>query len=90
MPYYNLLISAIHGTTFFRSGRKAFKLLVNNSKNVIAINSIGDFVLFLTKVLIIIIPIAIGYAMLRVEIFFSILFQFLIKILLFRIKTTLT
>ncbi|XP_064607451.1 choline transporter-like protein 1 [Liolophura sinensis] len=41
---------AIRGTNFCSSARKAFTTIVNNALRVAAINSIGDFVLFLGKI----------------------------------------
>ncbi|RZC36195.1 Choline transpo domain containing protein, partial [Asbolus verrucosus] len=35
--------TALHGQSFFRSGKRAAQLLIKNAANVIAINSVGDF-----------------------------------------------
>lgn len=43
-------IVAIEGTNFCRSAAKSFTVLVNNALRVAAINSVGDFVLFLGKI----------------------------------------
>ncbi|BET03140.1 Plasma-membrane choline transporter [Nesidiocoris tenuis] len=43
----------IYGTNFCESGQQAFKVLVNNALRVAAINTIGDFILFLTKVFVV-------------------------------------
>ncbi|XP_014474757.1 PREDICTED: choline transporter-like protein 1 [Dinoponera quadriceps] len=45
--------TAIYGCNFCTSGRKAFQALSSNVLRVAAINSVGDFVLFLGKVLVI-------------------------------------
>ncbi|ESO00101.1 hypothetical protein HELRODRAFT_192732 [Helobdella robusta] len=43
-------IIAIEGTSFCTSARKAFEIISSNALRVLAINSVGDFVLFLGKV----------------------------------------
>ena len=42
--------SAIYGYGFCKSAQKAFTLLANNALRVTAINFVGAFVLFLSKV----------------------------------------
>ncbi|GAB1600405.1 choline transporter-like protein 1 [Argonauta hians] len=55
-------VVAIKGTNFCTSARRAFNLLVNNALRVAAINSVGDFMLFLAKVCVMVITGAIGVA----------------------------
>lgn len=43
--------TAINSTSFCTSARDAFLILVENALRVAAINTVGDFVLFLGKVL---------------------------------------
>ncbi|CAH1398074.1 unnamed protein product [Nezara viridula] len=52
---------AIYGNNFCWSGEQAMKVLTNNSLRVFAINSVGDFVLFLSKVLVVSFTVLIGY-----------------------------
>ncbi|XP_045462807.1 choline transporter-like protein 1 [Harmonia axyridis] len=47
--------TAMHGQPFFKSGGRAVSLLVSNVENVIAINSLGDYVLIMAQILIIVI-----------------------------------
>ncbi|CAG7719422.1 unnamed protein product [Allacma fusca] len=56
---------AIYGYGFCKSARHAFQTLVNNALRVAAINSIGDVVLFLAKMVTVIITVLIGYQMLK-------------------------
>jgi len=51
---------AIYGESFCRSGQQAFKMLSNNALRVAAINSVGDFVLFLGKVFVVLTTVLIG------------------------------
>lgn len=44
------IIVALDGTSFIDSGKKAFRLLTENLIDVIALNNIGDFVLFLGRI----------------------------------------
>lgn len=48
------------GYNFCKSGQIAFQLLSMNALRVMAINSVGDFVLFLGKVFVIIATILVG------------------------------
>ncbi|XP_050517151.1 choline transporter-like protein 1 isoform X1 [Diabrotica virgifera virgifera] len=56
---------AIFGYPFCRAGQQAFKLLSSNVLRVAAINSVGDFVLFLGKVVVVIATVLIGIRMLE-------------------------
>ncbi|KAK8389681.1 hypothetical protein O3P69_008989 [Scylla paramamosain] len=58
---------AIYGYSFCKAAQKAFSLLVSNALRVAAINSVGAFVLILTKLSIVAITIAIGYVILRTK-----------------------
>uniref|UniRef100_A0A4P6D6X4 Choline transporter-like protein n=1 Tax=Rhodnius prolixus TaxID=13249 RepID=A0A4P6D6X4_RHOPR len=51
---------AIYGQSFCSSGQQAFKVLVNNALRVAAINTVGDFVLLMAKVLVVILTVFIG------------------------------
>lgn len=62
---------AIFGKNFCESGKQAFKLLVNNSLRVTVINSVGDFVLILTKILVVVATLLIGVHMLQVRLQFN-------------------
>lgn len=57
---------AIYGYSFCKAGKQAFKLLVSNAFRVGAINSIGDFVLFLGKVLVVVATVLTGVEILEV------------------------
>lgn len=48
--FFSFIFVAIHGYPFFNAGHIAFELLAKNAMRVFAINSVGDFVLFLGKV----------------------------------------
>ncbi|XP_031830541.2 choline transporter-like protein 1 isoform X2 [Nomia melanderi] len=52
--------TAIYGCNFCTGGRKAFHALSSNILRVAAINSVGDFVLFLGKVLVVTLTIVTG------------------------------
>ena len=58
---------AMYGYSFCKGGKQAFKLLVANVLRVTAINSVGDFVLFLGKVLVVAATVLIGAKMLQVR-----------------------
>ena len=58
---------AIYGYSFCKAARQAFKLLASNAIRVFAINSIGDFVLFLAKAAIIVSTIFIGIEFMKVK-----------------------
>lgn len=52
--------TAIYGCNFCRGGKKAFQALSSNILRVAAINSVGDFVLFLGKVLVVTLTVVSG------------------------------
>ncbi|XP_066901470.1 choline transporter-like protein 1 [Halyomorpha halys] len=52
---------AIYGNNFCWSGEQAVKILTNNALRVFAINSVGDFVLFLSKVLVVSFTVLVGF-----------------------------
>ncbi|XP_066299060.1 choline transporter-like protein 1 [Branchiostoma lanceolatum] len=49
LNYNAYTVIAIEGTSFCTAARRAFLALVSNALRVVAINSVGDFVLFLGK-----------------------------------------
>ncbi|KAK9502789.1 hypothetical protein O3M35_011495 [Rhynocoris fuscipes] len=51
---------AIYGQNFCTSGQQAFKVLVNNALRVTAINTVGDFVLVMAKVLVVLVTVFFG------------------------------
>lgn len=61
------IIVAKDGTPFFDSGRKAVDLLTNNLINVIALNTVAHFVLFLGKALVLTIVGVVTYELLVVS-----------------------
>jgi solute carrier family 44 (choline transporter-like protein), member 1 len=48
--YNAYTIIAIEGNSFCTSAQKAFSIIVENSLRVATINSVGDFMLFLSKI----------------------------------------
>ncbi|XP_056632057.1 choline transporter-like protein 1 [Diorhabda sublineata] len=56
---------AIFGLPFCKAGQQAYKLLTANILRVAAINSVGDFVLFLGKVVVVIATVLIGIKILQ-------------------------
>lgn len=64
----NILILAIHGSSFCEGGKQAFKILSANALRVAAINSVGDFVLFLGKIIVIVATIVVGIELIQVGI----------------------
>lgn len=67
----------MYGHSFCVAGRQAFKLLVNNALRVTVINSVGDFVLLLAKVLVVASTVLIGIEMLKVINISLIVFHFI-------------
>jgi hypothetical protein len=62
------IIISMDGTSFCVAGRRAFRILSTNSLRVIAINSIGDFVLFLGKVFVVVATVLIAIELIQVKI----------------------
>ena len=65
------VFAAMYGHNFCRAGEQAFKMLASNALRVAAINSVGDFVLWLGKALVVIATILIGVEMLQVNSVYS-------------------
>ncbi|XP_019868006.1 choline transporter-like protein 1 [Aethina tumida] len=55
------IITALHGEGFWKSGKRASKLIAQNIINIVAINSVGDFVLGMAQLLIILLTWAFAY-----------------------------
>lgn len=62
-----VMSTAIYGENFCKSGQQAFRMLANNALRVAAINSVGDFVLFLGKVFVVLTTVLIGTKMFEVS-----------------------
>lgn len=61
------IIVAMDGTALIPSGRKAFNLLAKNLIDVIALNKVGDFVLFLARIFIVAISAFLCYELVNVS-----------------------
>jgi solute carrier family 44 (choline transporter-like protein), member 1 len=59
------IVIAKDGTPLIQSGKKAFHLLKAHSKDVIALNFAGDFVMFIAKVFVVAITGFVGYEVLK-------------------------
>lgn len=59
--------AAIRGSPFFAASKIAFTRLTANKLRVIAINSIGDFVLFLGKIAVVGLTIFVGVHLLKTK-----------------------
>ena len=64
---FGLCLTAIQGENFCSSARKAFSTLVSNVLRVAAINSVGDFILFLAKITVMAGTALAGVVMLKVS-----------------------
>lgn len=63
-----IFFSAIYGCNFCTGGKKAFQALSSNILRVAAINSVGDFVLFLGKVLVVTLTVVSGIYLMQVQV----------------------
>lgn len=64
----NDIFLAIYGCNFCTGGKKAFQVLSSNILRVAAINSVGDFVLFLGKVLVVTLTVVSGIYLMQVQV----------------------
>lgn len=60
------IIITMDGSSFCTAGKRAFHILSTNSLRVLAINSVGDFVLLLGKVFVVVATVLIGIEMIQV------------------------
>lgn len=65
------IIVALDGTPLIESGQKAFRLLKENLIDVIALNNVGDFVLFLGRVFVALIAGFVSYEIVAVSLIFT-------------------
>ncbi|XP_019878880.1 choline transporter-like protein 1 [Aethina tumida] len=56
---------AIYGYSFCTAGKQAFKLLSSNVLRVATINSVGDFILFLGKILVVVTTVLVGIKLIQ-------------------------
>lgn len=61
------IIVALDGTPLIESGKKAFRLLKENLIDVLALNNVGDFVLFLGRVFVTLIAGFVSYELASVS-----------------------
>lgn len=61
------IVVAMDGTPLIQSGRKAFGLITKNLVDVIALNKVGDFVLFLGRVFVVLITGFVSYELIGVS-----------------------
>lgn len=62
------IIVALEGTPFLDSGKRAFHLIVDNLSNIIALNKISDYVLFMIRLFVVLIAGFVGYVSASVSI----------------------
>ena len=67
MTHFFFFILAIYGYSFCKAAQKAFALIVANAIRVAALNSVGDFVLFLGKGGVVTCVVVIGMELLKVS-----------------------
>lgn len=60
------IIITLNGSSFCPASKRAFHILSTNSLRVVAINSVGDFVLLLGKVFVVLATVLIGIEMIQV------------------------
>lgn len=62
-----VFFTAMHGKPFYKSGKRAAKIIFQNALNIAAINYIGDFVLGMAQLLIVLISVLISVGLLMVS-----------------------
>lgn len=62
---------AIDGDSFCPAGKRAFSLLASNALRVMAINSVGDFVLLLGKVFVVLVTVLVGIELIQVSFYYG-------------------
>ena len=61
------IIMAMDGTPLCTSGKRAFHLIRRNFLGIIAINSIGDFVLVMARIFILLLSVFVGIKLITVS-----------------------
>ena len=55
-----VLFAAIYGYHFCKAAKRGFTLLLSNALRLMALNTVGDFCLFLAKILVVIVVVVLG------------------------------
>uniref|UniRef100_A0A6P7GHM4 Choline transporter-like protein n=1 Tax=Diabrotica virgifera virgifera TaxID=50390 RepID=A0A6P7GHM4_DIAVI len=63
------ILIAMHGKPFYKSGKRAAKIIFQNAVNIVSINFVGDFVLGMAQLLIVLISLLISVGLMRVSSF---------------------
>jgi hypothetical protein len=58
--WHVFLILAIHGQPLCRSASRAINLIISNLLSAVALNSVGNFVFFMAKLVIVILTVGLG------------------------------
>uniref|UniRef100_V5GSQ9 Choline transporter-like protein n=1 Tax=Anoplophora glabripennis TaxID=217634 RepID=V5GSQ9_ANOGL len=59
------IMTAMHGKPFFKSGKRAARILLQNVANIVVLNYIGDFVIVMAQVLVMLISLLFTYLILQ-------------------------
>ncbi|KAJ8922451.1 hypothetical protein NQ315_004398 [Exocentrus adspersus] len=59
------ILTAMHGKPFYKSGKRAAHIIFKNVANIIALNYIGDFILFMAHVLVVLITLLFTYLIMQ-------------------------
>lgn len=60
------IIISMDGSSFCVAGKRAFNLIANNFLGIVAIKSVGDFVLILARIFVVLLSVLIGIELLVV------------------------
>uniref|UniRef100_V5G3P1 Choline transporter-like protein n=1 Tax=Anoplophora glabripennis TaxID=217634 RepID=V5G3P1_ANOGL len=55
------LLTAMHGQPFFKSGKRAVQIIIQNVVNIAAVNFIGNFILFMAHLLVVLLSVFVTF-----------------------------
>lgn len=55
------ILTAMHGQPFFKSGKRAVQIIIQNVVNIAAVNFIGNFILFMAQLLVVLLSLLVAY-----------------------------
>lgn len=59
------ILTAMHGKPFYKSGKRAAKIIFQNAINVASINFIGDFILAMAQLMVVFVTLLLTYAIMQ-------------------------
>jgi hypothetical protein len=64
------IVTGMFGYSFFQAGKKAFKVLLKNAKDILIVKTVGNMVMATGKIFIVVGSVIVGISLLSVSLYF--------------------